>query len=381
MAFSRPRWRRATTVLLSGLTLAAMGATLVLAWQMGRWATVIGALISTAWILGWMAWPALGDARTAPPTIVDEESETIPIRVLLDQVPTPVLRINKGTAHALNRAARALFNTDERISPAVPQLFDTAVDRLAMRGRLWRLHAVEMTPGHRLLIMTDVEAETRTEEIRANAEMIDILGHELLNGLSPIVSLADSALTASTREDPLLPDILSTLARRVEGLQGFTNAYRSLSRLPAPVLAPVSLRDVADDLERLFSSHFSDKVALSVNPPPDRMVRADRDQLTQALWALLQNGAEAAQAGARSPEVGLTFLLEADTLSLRIADSGDGVPTPDRARIFRPFFTTKPQGSGIGLSLAQRIARAQGGDLRLLPIGTTTFELRLTTLI
>ncbi|MGT2516845.1 hypothetical protein ACVOMT_24035 (plasmid) [Sphingomonas panni] len=82
--------------------------------------------------------------------------------------------------------------------------------------------------------------------------MIDILGHELLNGLSPIVSLADSAVTAAQQGDAMLGEILATLSRRVEGLEGFTRAYRELARLPDPVAAPVALDALAGDLARLF---------------------------------------------------------------------------------------------------------------------------------
>lgn len=378
MAFSAPlRWRRAGAELASGILLAGAGVMLVLAWQMGWWATLCGATLCIAWLVALRVWSALHARPATSPPVAIADPDVLPLRPLLDQVPVPLVRIDHANAHAINQAARALFDTDDRILPRTEALLDPASDRLRHEGRSWRINAVDTAPGQRLAVLIDVEAEERAAEGRASDEMIDILGHELLNGLSPIVSLADSAVTASAQGDASLPDILATLARRVEGLEGFTRAYRSLSRLPDPVLAPVSLGALADDLARLFASRFGASVRLTLDIPHAGTASVDRDQLTQALWAVLQNGAEAALAAPTPRRVDLAFAWEGGQLVIRICDSGPGVAPADRARCFRPFFTTKPQGSGIGLSLARRIARAHGGDLRLLATAATTFELQL----
>lgn len=98
--------------------------------------------------------------------------------------------------------------------------------------------------------------------------------------------------------------------------------------------------------------------------------------MTQTLWALLQNGAKAALASPAPRRVGLS-VAAGPALVAQIADTGPGIADPDRTRVLRPFFTTKPHGFGIGLSLARRIARAHGGDLLLLPTMPTTFEIAL----
>jgi signal transduction histidine kinase len=170
--------------------------------------------------------------------------------------------------------------------------------------------------------------------------------------------------------------MLGTLSRRADGLLHFTQAYRQLARLPEPVLAPTRLDVLFDDLRRMFAARWGERVGFVADRPPDGVVIIDRDQFSQALWALLQNGAEAAIAAASTPQVRLSAKLD-DRLSLCIADNGPGVPDEGRARIFRPFYTTKTEGSGIGLSLARQIARAHGGDLSLLPGKDTVFELAL----
>ena len=140
------------------------------------------------------------------------------------------------------------------------------------------------------------------------------------------------------------------------------------------MVQPVPLDELIDDLARLFASRFGDTVALGSGVPPGRIAHVDRDQFTQALWALLQNGAEAALAGSPPHRVDLT-IAGGPELAIHVADTGSGIAAPDRTRIFRPFFTTKPHGSGIGLSLARRIARAHGGSLQMLPTMPTTFEI------
>lgn len=370
--------RRMAGVLASGLSLAVGGGVLVLAWQAGLWATQVGAFLCLAWLTGLGCWSASQRERSGDMAAAGEaEAEAAVLRRLLDQVPAPLIRVDAAGAHAINRAARGLFATDDRILPMPFALLGETSPRLVQEGRSWRVDAVDTAPGRRLAVLIDVEAEERAAEGRAADEMIEILGHELLNGLSPIVSLADSAVTAAAHGDALLPDILATLARRVEGLEGFARSYRALSRLPDPVVGAVALNDLLDDLSRLFRSRFGGSVVLSVETPPGARATMDRDQMTQALWALLQNGAEAALAAGTPRSVGLVVAAEPGMVSIRISDSGNGIAEADRARIFRPFYTTKLDGSGIGLSLARRIVRGHGGDLRLSSSARTIFELRM----
>ncbi|HJO63765.1 MAG TPA: HAMP domain-containing sensor histidine kinase [Sphingomonas sanguinis] len=367
--------RRVLAAALSGIALTASGALLVLAWQRGMFATLLGLTLCVAWlVLGgcWAASRNLSVRRRSEER--DPTTDGPPLAALLDQIPLPLLRITGGGARALNRASRTLFATDDRLSPTPPTLNDPRETRLRHEGRSWRIERVAGS-GQSLVLLVDIEAERRAAEVHADNEMIDILGHELLNGLSPIVSLADSAQVAAERSDARLPSILATLTRRIEGLERFTRAYRMLARLPDPVPTPVAMDELVGDLSRLFDQRFEGRVQLSTVVPKGMTGRCDRDQMTQAIWALLHNAAEAALAGPVSPVVTLTVEREEDRLILSVADTGPGVPAPERARIFRPFHTTKPEGSGVGLTLARRIARAHGGDIALLPIAVTTFRM------
>jgi signal transduction histidine kinase len=365
---------RSLATLASGLALAAGGALLVLAWQAGLWASAAGALLVVLWIVGASGWAAMHH----PPPRIDTPADALDplsVRLLLDQIPVPLVRVDADGARAINRAARTLFATDERILPLPPALADRTERSMRHEGRSLRIDAVEGRGGDRLVALIDVEAEERVAQDRAADEMIDILGHELLNGLSPIVSLADSAITAAAAGHSSLTEILATLARRIEGLEGFTRAYRALARLPALVRAPVSLAELGDDLARLFAARFGPGVTLTRSISPDATATVDRDQMTQAIWALLQNGAEAAGDGG---SVSLAATVASGTLTLLVGDDGPGVAADARARIFRPFHTSKPNGSGIGLTLARRIARNHGGDVTLEDEHATRFRLTAT---
>ncbi|WP_082450909.1 sensor histidine kinase [Sphingomonas sp. Leaf22] len=366
--------RRTLAALGSGVTLTLGGAALVLAWQAGIWGSLLGTLGIVVWALALGCWIALRRA-SATPAPRTSPHDTLPIAALLDQVPVPLLRIDAAQVRAINRAARALFVADDRLIAPPAALTDPDARHLRHAGRRWRIDAVTLGPDTRLAALIDIAAEEHAAQERASDEMIDILGHELLNGLSPVVSLADSAMTAHRRGDAMLGDILATLARRVEGLEGFTRAYRQLARLPDPVPAPVALDELAVDLARLFRGRFGDRVALTADGRGTAQI--DHDQMVQALWALLQNAAEAALAADAPARVALTLTAE-DGFLAEIRDSGSGIAATDRARIFRPFHTDKAGGSGIGLTLARRIARAHGGELMLLDTRVTCFRLTLS---
>ena len=354
------------------------------AWRGGLWGSLAGAALGAALLTIHVWWLTVRD-RPAQATGREPPDDRAADRLLLDAAPTPMVMIDGDRARALNRAARRLFDTDDRIAPTPAALIGDDC-HLRHEGRHWRIDRVTMggvVSGRSVAALVDVEQEERVAEARATAEMIHVLGHELLNGLAPIVSLAESgeAVLDQPIPDPmLLREIIGTLARRAEGLQRFTEAYRDLARLPVPRLAPVSTSRLVDDLSRLFSGRWP-LVRLDLQVEDSLEWPLDRDQLHQAIWALLQNAAEAATAyrGADARVI-LAIRLTGSTLIIEVRDNGAGIAPDETARIFRPFHTTKSQGTGIGLSLARQIALGHGGLLALLPITPTTFRLSVPLL-
>lgn len=373
MAFDTRLTQRDRATLVAASLLVLCGAGAGGAAVHGLWLATIGALLIAVWQAGCLVatvrpLPATAVTVRAPP-----ERDVVIDRLLLDAAPTPLVSVEHGVVRALNRSARMLFITDERVVSAPPALFDRTSTHVRYAARNWRMDRVAVGPND-VVALIDVESEERTAEGRATADMVRVLGHEMLNGLVPIVSLAECGVAAADPDhgDPrLLAEILSTLARHAEGLQRFTEAYRSLARLPPPFRQLTSVEELIDDLSRLFVSRWP-TASLTTKVEADIRALLDRDQLNQALWALLQNAAEAVD-----PDTAAIVHVDAfcikQNLVIEVRDEGPGVAATD-TNIFRPFHSTKPNGTGIGLSLARQIMQAHGGSLALEFTTTTTFR-------
>ncbi|MBE7218022.1 MAG: histidine kinase, partial [Caulobacteraceae bacterium] len=339
-----------------------------------------------------------GGVRLPPPGSAPRPDEALLLRAMLDAAPAPLLLLEpRGTIRALNRASRLLFGADDRLpapaSELVAALRDARVGerrrlRLAPRGGTARLYAFSLSEvaavGGPLRVgaLSDVQAEVHAAEARSLREVLQVLSHELGNSLTPIASLAESALHAL--EDAPSPGAadaraaLEVIARRGEGLARFVAGYREAARLPPPRLRPVDLATLAADVAALARARpeaAGVRIVSSVEGP--LMRTTDPDLVGQALSNLVRNAVDAATAAA-APEV---TILAADTgqgAFVEVSDTGKGLPAEMRSRIFLPFVSTKPGGSGLGLHVARSAMRSLGGDVELLAEAPrTTFRLSL----
>ena len=373
-----------------GLVAFAAGAGALLAWQHGLYTNLLLALLAALWacvalFLRGMRLPVIRTPPVPSERLARAENLLVGLRVLLDQVPAPLLlRTDDGVLRAQNRAARAVFGTDDRVLDAAEPL-RAAIARLPPGERAVvpvgpragvgpaRSYALTVAQVHgtggigRLAVLTDIDAELQAAEATALRGLLGVLSHEIMNSLTPVTSLADTAralLTDATPDSTLAAvDALETIGRRAAGLNRFVVGYRLLARLPAPVMRPVSLAALLREAQALFDDRGG-AVTLSVElPEPDALVRLDPDLTMQALLNLLGNAADAARDGAGW--VSLRSTLDAERAVFCIRDGGPGVAPDQEEAIFRPFFTLKPEGTGIGLVLARQIAQSQGGSLVL----------------
>jgi two-component system nitrogen regulation sensor histidine kinase NtrY len=216
---------------------------------------------------------------------------------------------------------------------------------------------------HELLVVTHLGGALRSEERQAWQRLLRVLSHEINNSLSPIITVT-GALEKLTREGRLepstLPDVaegLDVIGRRASSLQRFVGSFAQLTRLPPPTWAPVS---AASLLRR--AAILETRLDVVVDGPGDPTLVADRDQLEQLLMNLVRNAADAALSG--GGHVTLRWHVAAANLVVEIEDDGPGLASD--ANLFVPFFTTKPEGSGIGLVLSRAIAESHGGSVDLL---------------
>jgi signal transduction histidine kinase len=373
-------YRRGWRAIACAVALVFCGVAAAAAWQGGLWGSLTAAVLVAIWLTALTWWLVVQQGHT--PAIASEVPRQMATdRLILDTAPTPIVLTDGATVRVLNRAARRLFGVDDQVLPAPAALIRSDDPYLRYEGRQYRIDRVTLSDAaakRSVAALIDVEQEGQFAEARAMTEMIHVLGHELLNGLAPIVSLAESGEAALDRPhlDPaLLSDILSMLARRAEGLHRFTEGYRDLARLPLPRRIPTSPSGMANDLARLFAGRWPE-IALTVQVADGPDWPFDRDQLHQALWAILQNAAEAATAGNDLvARVVLTIRFESEEMIIDVEDNGAGINPEKATRIFRPFHTTKLNGTGIGLSLARQIALSHGGSLSLMALMPTTFRL------
>ena len=216
---------------------------------------------------------------------------------------------------------------------------------------------------HTFLLLADVSLPLQEEEQIAWKRLIRVLGHELSNSLAPIKSIAGSLLAqveSLDAEEEVRRDFrrgLAVVEGRAEALHRFVQSYRRLAQLPPPRFNPVAIAPLVERVVLL-----EQRLNARLDPGPPVVLQADPDQLEQMLINLLANAVDASLAN-NATSVRVTWRFDASRLQILIEDSGLGIANAEN--LFVPFYTTKPTGSGVGLALAQQIARAHGGEITL----------------
>ena len=236
--------------------------------------------------------------------------------------------------------------------------FPGASGRWGVRKSNFREHGLP----HELLVLTDLSRTLREEERQAWQRIVRVLGHEMNNSLAPIKSIAGS-LESLLRRDPLPPDWrddarsgLTVIATRAESLSRFMQAYARLARLPPPQKEQIDLGELVRRVVGLET-----RMAVRLVEGPAVMLAADAAQIEQLLINILHNAVDASLETDGNVTAG--WRVQADRAEVFVRDEGPGIMNP--SNLFVPFFTTKPGGSGIGLTLSRQIAEAHGGSLNL----------------
>lgn len=198
-------------------------------------------------------------------------------------------------------------------------------------------------------------------EMEAWQKLIRVLTHEIMNSITPIISLSETLSEREMTEKnyPVMRQGMQTIHRRSKGLLEFVENYRRLTRLPAPVRCPVSVRELLQDLQKLFSEEY---IHIEI-PQTNRVLQIDRTQIEQVLINLIKNAKEAC-GKVQNPliEVKMNPTTSWQCL-ITVQDNGEGILPEVQDKIFVPFFTTKTSGSGIGLSLCKQIMNRHGGNI------------------
>ena len=228
-------------------------------------------------------------------------------------------------------------------------------------------------------IRTIFEKQRQAHEQDSWTKLIRVLTHEIMNTVSPIASLSDAMAKSVDENGHSELDIkagLETISDSSKNLIGFVQTYRQLSGVAKPIRKALDLQELMDSVIGLNREYAASCGATCEYRPEeeDLMVYADEGQISQILINLIKN---ALQAGARHIDISARMGKD-DEVVIDVANDGEPIPVSAQEQIFIPFYTTKKEGSGIGLSISRQIMRNHNGTIELLrsDVNQTVFELR-----
>ncbi|MBR5491500.1 MAG: GHKL domain-containing protein [Alistipes sp.] len=213
----------------------------------------------------------------------------------------------------------------------------------------------------RVVTLGDINSELSDKEIESWTKLTRILTHEIMNSLAPVTSISNTLLASPTDTESIQSG-LQTIHLTSERLMSFVDSFRQVTRIPQPQRSPIYLHELIENAKRLIEI---DNVAFDVDiQPADTMVYVDRELMTQVLVNLLKNAREAI--GEQEGHIWITARIDsAERIIIDVCNDCGPIPNEIAEDIFTPFFTTKQDGSGIGLAVSRQIVRLHGGTLRL----------------
>lgn len=302
-----------------------------------------------------------------------EESRFLYYNQLLQEVDTAlIVTDNKGIIEWYNHSAENLFGQQMYLPECIHQgivaghdVIHYEKDSRQMDLALSQNRMLVQGRECRIISLKNLHGTLNRTEMEAWQKLIRVLTHEIMNSITPIISLSDTLCERSC-EGPLSESAQQTLQqglgiihRRCKGLMEFVQNYRKLTRIAPPVKVPIGINAFLKDLQRLVGGT---DIRFTDDTPAGSVWHADRGQMEQVFLNLLKNAREACR-NCPEPEIIVHANKQKERIIFTIKDNGEGILPEVRERIFVPFFTTKPNGSGIGLSLCRQIITLHDGSI------------------
>jgi nitrogen fixation/metabolism regulation signal transduction histidine kinase len=311
---------------------------------------------------------------------------------VLDDAPTALLTVDgDGRVELANKAARRLLVRHQGVRVEDFREYGEAFAQALEGGAVGRPRLVPLLSDgvaqtmlvsaaivHRLgglvrvVAVQPIQGELNAIEIAAQSDLIRVLTHEIMNSMTPVTSLAHSAADlmrqADRGDDGEVADArmaVETLARRADGVMHFVESYRQISRAPEIRRRPIDAAAWGRELEALFrASDRAVGIGFTLAADESLTFDADPDLMSQVLINLIRNAGQAARESNEAPHVWLSFArTRSGRAQIEVADNGAGVPEALRQDVFLPFFTTRKEGTGVGLSLARQVVLAHRGAI------------------
>jgi len=320
----------------------------------------------------------------------EQTAEARYLSAIVDDAPSALLSIDaEGRVEMLNKAARQLFrgNNPHRLSDLAslgPELSAAAelppgsrkitriiIDGIPQKALLASAQVARLDNPVKILSILPVQSELGALEIAAQADLVRVLTHEIMNSLTPVTSLARSSaemVAAAQEAGAELEDArlaTETVARRAEGILRFVESYREFAQSPDVHRRSFLAQPWAEELLRLALTNKAGReidARLEITPK-SLSISGDPELLAQAVLNLLRNAIRAT-ADLASAAIILKIARESNgCCRIEVRDNGPGIPEDRREDIFLPFYTTHKGGSGVGLSFARQVALAHGGTI------------------
>lgn len=215
----------------------------------------------------------------------------------------------------------------------------------------------------RVVAASDIDDPLSQTQIESWSKLTRILTHEIMNSLAPITSLSETLLQLGRPLDADVARGLDTISATGRRLMSFVDTFRRFTKIPEPQKSPLEVRSM---LERAATLSAVPGVEIRTEvTPPDTLIYADETLISQVVMNLLKNAREAV-GEKRGARIDISARIDADeSVRIEISNNGGAIPFEIAENIFTPFFTTKPDGSGVGLSVSRRIMQLHNGSLRL----------------
>jgi signal transduction histidine kinase len=333
-----------------------------------------------------------------------ESAETRYLAAILDDAPSALLTLDsEGRVEALNKAARQLFARHPlhriedleslgpelmatvRLPPGTRKITRLMLDGVPQKAIFASAQVARLDQPVTVLSILPVQSELGALEVAAQADLVRVLTHEIMNSLTPVTSLArtgaDLVATAAKRDKSLVDaqTATETVARRADGILRFVESYREFAQAPDVHRRQFKAQPWAEEIMRLALANAAGRtIDGRIEVEPRTMsLSGDPELLAQALLNLLRNSIRAT-AGSDDAMVVLGLTREpGGHFRIEVRDNGPGIPEDRREDIFLPFYTTHRGGSGVGLSFARQVALAHGGSICALdaPEGGATLRM------
>ncbi len=272
-----------------------------------------------------------------------------------------------------------LYDTIQKLQPGDRELMKLGIGNQTLNLALYATNFRIRGRDYKLLALQDIQYELESQELESWQKLIRVLTHEIMNSVTPIASLSNAAneILHEAKENEvqipdydILEDSMVTIERRSKGLLKFVKNYKSLTRLPKPQITPVDLSELIRHTVNLLKKDLETagiETKITANTQTIEVL-ADYDMIQQVIINLLLNAKEAMR---HVEQPSLDIQLRYDQLNpgkgvqIHISDNGPGMEASQCEKAFIPFYTTKENGSGIGLSLSRQVMKSHGGRILL----------------